>query len=91
MDFIKETLSWVNAVRAENNIGDPLEDLPKGARGEATSCPLACALLAESVSRSAGVIFDWFDRTCSMPMPACAGEFVDAFDRGELPQYDENA
>ena len=89
MDFIKETLDWVNRERVACSIGEPLDDLPKGECGHAGRCPIAMALLADMVLPTA----IWFEPgdLAHWPLPAHVTQFIRAFDAGDLPQYDVNA
>ncbi|MGZ6854805.1 MAG: hypothetical protein ACXVGC_12210 [Mycobacteriaceae bacterium] len=97
MDFIKETLDFVNRERVARGIGEPLDELPKGIQGESCKCPIANALKCEvgthdlffyAVEEDAEHATHRWD---AVALPECAEQFVEAFDNGELPQFDENA
>jgi hypothetical protein len=85
MDFVKETLEWVNRERKARGMTE-LEDLPKGVPTEGWDCPLTLALDCDCISRDV-VLWNLFDRSDSERLPECASQFVHAFDAGELPQY----
>lgn len=86
--FVAETLAWCNERRAEKSM-EPLEKLPKGKKGDSSTCPCGAAT-------GLYVYEDFY--TTSRPMhradrvdtPLCVIEFVSAFDNGDLPQYDES-
>lgn len=88
MDFIKETLDWVNRERKYRFGLDPLEDLPKGYCNSGCDCPIARALCAEAVTNGLA-IFDYWARDEQVNLPPYATRFVEEFDLGELPQYIE--
>jgi hypothetical protein len=85
-DVIAGTLAWCNEIRARKGL-EPLDDLPKGARGDRSSCPCGSAtglrVSARSYNHAPG------GETFVLPDAVC--EFVSVFDSGELPQYDEAA
>lgn len=88
--FVAETLAWCNEKRRERGM-EPLERLPKGLRDDPRSCPCgkATGLVVWTYEYSA----DWspgmknFD---AQTLPLAVTEFTVAFDRGELPQYNDD-
>lgn len=92
MDFVKETLEWVNRERAALGFGGPLDDLPKGITGECKHCPIARALGYDAEVSSVEVFYYGYpEGDIVVELPECAVQFVRAFDDGDLPEYDENA
>ncbi len=93
MDCIEETLRFVNAERKYRSIGEPLDELPRGRRDAGEGCPVALAFAPADVLVSGSGIF--FVGPTSEPgnllPPEPVQQFIDAFDKGELPQYDEDA
>lgn len=83
---VAETLEWCNTIRAEKK-QEPLERLPKGERDNGVSCPCG---------RATGVFVDQFTwgpderhrKEHELPLPVRL--FVQMFDNGDLPQYDES-
>lgn len=91
MDFIKETLDWVNRERKARHSLPPLDDIPKGCRNTGYHCPLTHALPAYYVGGGLAIFEISIEGSDNVNLPPYAQEFVRAFDRGELSQYDERA
>lgn len=82
-EFVAKTLNWCNDRRKEKG-WTPLEHLPKGIRGNSSSCPCG---------KASGVkvaLWDWSSDGWKTvhKLPACVRQFVAAFDSKNLPQYD---
>lgn len=82
--YIEETLRWCNARRKEQG-KEPLNKLPKGRRGEGSSCPCGEAT-GLFVSYTYFTTIQHLDREINLPRSV--QRFVRAFDSGKLPQYD---
>lgn len=82
--YVAETLAWCNERRAENG-EQPLMTLPKGRRGDPTSCPCGTATGLNVLPHS---YWDASAFTKLGDLPAVVSKFVDAFDAGDLPQYE---
>lgn len=87
-EFVQGTLDWCNKRRVADG-KEPLDRLPKGTRGDGRSCPCgqASGLYVGARGWKTGdemeaAIGGW------RPLPQPVVEFVEAFDNGELPQYD---
>lgn len=81
--YVEETLRWCNARRKEKGM-EPLDRMPKGYKGNGSSCPCGSATgLFVSFTY-------WLNDLCSQEknLPRCVQRFVIAFDNGKLPQYD---
>ncbi len=84
--YVAETLAWCNRQRKKQGKG-PLKKLPKGRRGDPTSCPCGAATglyvfvdEAEHYDAGSG------DRIY-VPINRFVKDFVLNFDSGLLPQY----
>lgn len=78
--FVAETLAWCNEMRAAKG-EPPLDELPKGRRGDPRSCPCG---------RATGMlVVNSYSAYLGQPLPSPVLKFVRAFDNGLLPQYDE--
>lgn len=96
--FVAETLDWCNEVRGEKGM-EPLPRLPKGRREDPVSCPCgqATGLWVESpdffdqedVDSYANDLDHLREEGLAFVLPDAVQEFVSAFDKGELPQYEE--
>lgn len=82
--FVVETLAWCNERRAERDM-EPLKRLPKGRRSDPESCPCGKATGLKVRVRT----YREGDSDTPLPLPVAVEDFVEAFDGGELPQYDE--
>ena len=89
------TLAWVNDMRAQYGIGEPLDTLPKGVRDNVFECPLARALGETAVT--ARLWFPHFKRRTPdeswanrdrdpVALPVAARNFIDAFDANLYPE-----
>lgn len=83
--FVAETLAWCNEMRAVKGM-EPLDVLPKGRRYDGASCPCGAATGLHVERFNA---FEGLSLFCELP--AAVRSFVDAFDNGNLPQYEEAA
>ncbi len=84
--FVAETLAWCNERRAEKGM-EPLDRLPKGDREDPASCPCGKATGLWVDNRTFGPTQSLHQAN---PLPQEVIEFVEAFDGGDLPQYDEH-
>ena len=83
----EDALAEVNRLRKERNIGEPLTDLPKGIRGESTSCPIQKALQCYAVG---DLFIEWqSDGLGETDTPEAICEFILAFDDHEFPELEE--
>lgn len=94
MEQYKDVLDWVNRARAEYHIGggEPLDALPMGRRQSCYECPIAVALGGRDALTgvvSYAIYFERINKT--VYPPAYVGQFIQAFDRGEIPALDVNA
>lgn len=93
-EFVAETLVWCNERRKERGMA-VLSRLPKGRRYDEGSCPCgkACGFQVGryEYSETYALLYGYGDdhKKEAKPLPHCVTEFVDKFDGGGLPQYDE--
>jgi hypothetical protein len=85
--FVAETLAWCNEIRAGKGM-EPLACLPKGKRHDPSSCPCGKA--------TGLLVFSFYAREragkrATRDTTRAVEDFVLAFDRRELPQYEEDA
>lgn len=79
------TLKWCNERRKEKG-QKPLDRLPKGAQGDPLSCPCGKATgLSVGTKYYSEFPLTKYDLLIELPVDVL--EFVDHFDRGDLPQY----
>jgi len=91
---IPPILDWLRA-----DFGIDLLDLPKGELGSATQCPIARALRTRfSEDAYVAVDFDGAEMGASefgylqkVPIPDIVSMFIDQFDDGLWPEYEEDA
>lgn len=83
--FVAETLQWCNERRAEKG-KKSLKKLPKGIRRDANSCPCGEATGLTVFADAYREQVDSYEG--ELPVPSCVTEFVQAFDGGQLPQYE---
>jgi hypothetical protein len=83
--YVRETLAWCNRQRVKRG-KDPLAKLPKGVRRVPNSCPCGKATglavfedMAEDFSNGTYV---------KVGINRFVRRFVEAFDNGDLPQYE---
>lgn len=102
--YVAETLGWCNDRRVEKGM-EPLDRLPKGQRGNGSSCPCGKATGVHVGALTWGADYnDYVERNRSarlartyggedrtLPLPEPVRSFVSAFDAGHLPQYDIQA
>lgn len=75
------TLEWVNALRADREIGPPLEELPAGIPDNGCRCPIAIALNAQ-VGKTEVSFYDFVrDESEELSLPLCAADFVRNYDQ----------
>lgn len=92
-------LKWINRQRKELFGWSPLETIPRGTRKSSISCPIAMSLKSEApgrwgkyggvlvrVTRARVRVFIVGDDR-SIDMPQYVRDFVDSFDKGRKPQY----
>lgn len=100
---IQDVIKLVNDARKALGM-EPVDDLPKGRRKQPCLCPVARALstgerhaavsataVAFGVEAQAQVVASTWERpraSMSVQLPPPLSDFVVAFDRGELPQYE---
>lgn len=86
MDTKAQVLAWVNQLRAEHRLGEPLTELPKGEHCNHIACPIAVALKGASVtSHDVRLRFLALDEV-ECQLPDVVREFVLAFDGGDYPE-----
>jgi len=82
-EFVKAALNWCNEMRVQRDM-EPLEDLPKGVRGDPASCPCGTAtglfVGHQTFSDRENVIGT---------VPYNVHCFTLKFDSGDYPEYDE--
>lgn len=87
----ESTLSWVNRMRYEYNLGPRLEDLPVGARGVASACPIAKALkVSGQIQPTVYKNFTFSMKngeTVSGKVPDYVVQWIRKFDDGHYHQY----
>ena len=81
--YVKEVLKWCNARRKEKG-KKPLKKLPKGYPDDARSCPCGKATGLKVYRLS----YRDLDAGIFGRITKSVRRFVDAFDAGQLPQYD---
>ena len=90
----QEVLDWVNGVRAEHNIGAPLDALPLGQCSSATTCPIARALSTDAAEACVGTVgidlYEGLVRVDTFPTTPYIAAFITAFDSGAYPELDES-
>lgn len=81
---LDEVLREVNRIRTARG-GDPIYELPKGARCHAFSCPLA-----RGIGDDCGVGSTTYDflGVAAGPLPWVLIEFRQAFDAGDFPELE---
>lgn len=89
MNIKQEVLAWVNQVRAERGIGEPLTELPKGVPGQARCCVIAkaighCEVGPSSMPRCGYIIYDSDDALDYLPDDV--NKFALDFDVGRYPE-----
>jgi len=83
---LADVLAEVNRLRAERGL-EPLGEMPKGHKFQATHCPLAVALSAFSCGITGwNATADAAKRGNREPMPPVLGAFVCEFDNGAYPE-----
>lgn len=87
--YVKETLDWCNEQRRLKD-KEPLDILPKGKRGDPSSCPCgdATGLYVRTTTYSERHKPNVVEIKI-LPLPQPVQEFVRSFDLGRLPQYEE--
>lgn len=93
MDIItQQTLAWVNRVRADYDLGAPLDDLPSGARSVAEACPIAAALnYAAGVCQNSVCMYEGTDNSVMLDTTVSVAQWIKDFDGEMYPEYDVNA
>ncbi len=84
-----EVLAWVNRVRDEHGLGEPLSELPEGKKGNGSKCPVALAIGAEHVIATSDCV-SWGDPMINgdhheITPPEFVGTFMHEFDFGRYP------
>src|SRR3954465_11467103 len=83
--YTKATLEWCNERRAEKN-QEPLDDLPKGKRGDPYTCPCGAATgLAVNFTVAHNMKSGAMSK--SFELPSLVARFVNRFDKGQYPEY----
>jgi hypothetical protein len=90
--FVSGTLKWCNKMR-EKAGKRPLKQLPKGGRYDTLSCPCGKATGLHVGTTHWGKTADecdvlFFLQSPKQRIPKSVQQFVEAFDEGQLPQYD---
>lgn len=91
MDYIAETLEWVNREREAHGYGRT-PGIPKGLRGSACECPVARALRpldAEVGPDTVAYLNGDGGEIETFDTPEPVKHFLRAFDRGDLEHYVE--
>ena len=89
----ERVLDYVNRIRVQRRIGEPLEELPKGRPGNELRCPIANAL-GGACEVSAGHAF-WQvgdipgHRYEKIRLPKFVHDFIERFDAGAYPELIE--
>lgn len=89
MDLKQEALAYVNRVRDEYHIGQPLDELPTGERSSGERCPVALAIGDPEIvvwSYATELGADFGDARISHP--DAVRSFIKAFDAGEFPELE---
>jgi hypothetical protein len=89
---MQTVLAWVNQVRAERGLGDPLTELPKGIQSVGDRCVIAVALGVKcdvqptdsSDYRGCVTFVESYDDV--IDLPADVNQFARDFDRGKYPE-----
>lgn len=89
-EFVAGTLAWCNEIRAEKGM-EPIGRLPIGQRNNGYDCPCGAAtgVFVGRVGWGREIDAESRQIVDEKPLPEPVTEFVNAFDRGELPQYDD--
>lgn len=96
--IVRDTIAWCNEMRRDQGKG-PIEDLPLGHRSDPETCPCGAATglrvyrnvwMTEEQSRDELMDFGKAERM-GQSLPYAVRQFVIAFDRGTLPQYEDNS
>lgn len=94
----QQILDWINEQRREYTIGGPLAALPKGVPGDSCNCVIGRALGTPVVPAMADTgdvyLVDHsipLDERTFIEVPDYVGDFICAFDRGDIPELVEDA
>ena len=79
---VAETLKWCNDRRKEQG-REPLNELPKGRKFDPHSCPCGKATGINVYTKRIS------DPKSGLELPSAVAEFVEMFDAGLLPEYEE--
>lgn len=81
-------IAWVNDLRAEHGLGEPLEEMPKGWPRDAECCPIAHALGGIAVVGRTTVSFATSKGIVDVAVPEWVARFIDDVDTGRRPDLE---
>ena len=89
---LQRVLNWINRQRVNYQKRAPLKKIPKGNRHNVTSCPIATALNGKFEAEVETYFASFCDikgKRRSPILPPTVQDFIDEFDRGDLPQFEK--